>query len=297
MSTCPNTERAFRADWNHFAAWCAAEGLAAFPADPSTVAVYIAALSATHKVSSLQRRLTAINYYHRHQGDDRPYGPASLKPGAISSVMKGLKREKGTRAEAKAPLTTEQLRAMVCGLEESPRGLRDRALLLIGFAGGFCRSELFALDFADIADVEDGLKITIRRSKSDQEGQGRTLGIPYGSDPKTCPVRAFRRWIATAGITEGPVFRHFYNQTMAAQAITSQVVADIVKRSAERVGIDATELSGHSLRSGLATTAARNGASERSIMKQTGHRRGAMVRRYIHDAELFNDNAGAKLGL
>jgi integrase len=261
------------------------------------VAVYIAALSATHKVSSLQRRLTAINYYHRHHGDDRPYGPASLKHAAISSVMKGLKREKGTRADAKAPLTTEQLRRMVRGLEESPRGLRDRALLLIGFSGGFRRSELAALDFADIADVEDGLKITIRRSKSDQEGQGRTLGIPYGSDPKTCPVRVYRKWIRTAGITAGPVFRHFFNQTMGRRAITDQVVADIVKRSAERVGIDATELSGHSLRSGLATTAARNGASERSIMKQTGHRSVAMVRRYIHDAELFNDNAGAKLGL
>ena len=297
MSTCPNTERAFRADWNHFEAWCTAEDLIAFPADPSTVAVYIAALSATHKVSSLQRRLTAINYYHRHHGDERPYGPASLKHAAIASVMKGLKREKGTRTDAKAPLTTEQLRRMVRGLEGSPRGLRDRALLLIGFAGGFRRSELVALDFADIADVEDGLKITIRRSKSDQEGQGRTLGIPYGADPKTCPVRAYRRWIQAAAITEGPVFRHFFNQTMGTKAITSQVVADIVKRSAERVGLDATELSGHSLRSGLATTAARNGASERSIMKQTGHRSVQMVRRYIHDAELFNDNAGAKLGL
>jgi site-specific recombinase XerD len=297
MSTCPNTERAFRADWNHFAAWCAAEGLIAFPADPSTVAVYIAALSATHKVSSLQRRLTAINYQHKQRGDDRLIGPGSLKHPAIAKVMKGLKREKGTRSEAKAPLTTEQLRRMVHGLEESPRGLRDRALLLIGFSGGFRRSELVALDFADIEDVEDGLKITIRRSKTDQEGEGRTLGIPYGSDPKTCPVRAYRKWIQTAGITEGPVFRRFHDQQLGRTAITSQVVADIVKRAAERVGIDATELSGHSLRSGLATTAARNGASERSIMKQTGHRSVAMVRRYIHDAELFNDNAGAKLGL
>jgi site-specific recombinase XerD len=297
MASSPNTARAFRTDWDHFQAWCTTEGLISYPADPSTVAVYISSLAGTHKVSTLQRRCTAINYYHRHHGDDRPYGPASMKHAAIAGVMKGLKREKGTRADAKAALTTEQLRRMVRGLEESPRGLRDRCLLLIGFSGGFRRSELAVLDFADVEDVEDGLKITIRRSKSDQEGQGRTLGIPYGSDPKTCPVRAYRKWIAAAGITAGPVFRHFHNRTMGAKAITDQVVADVVKRAAERVGIDAAELSAHSLRSGLATTAARNGASERSIMKQTVHRSVAMVRRYIHDAELFHDNAAGKLGL
>ena len=168
-------------------------------------------------------------------------------------------------------LTTDQVRAMVCRLPESPRGLRDRALLLIGFAGGFRRSELAALDFADVEDSEDGLKILIRRSKADQEGEGRKLGIPFGSDPRTCPVRAYRKWIAAAAITEGPIFRHFHNQKMGDCGITPQVVALILKKAAERVGLDATELSGHSLRSGLATTAARNGASERSIMKQTGN--------------------------
>jgi site-specific recombinase XerD len=297
MAASPNTARTFASDWRHFEAWCAREGLIAYPADPSTVAIYISSLAGTHKVATLQHRLTAINYYHRHHGDDRPYGPASLKHAAIASVMKGLKREKGTRADAKSALTTEQLRAMVRSIEESPRGLRDRALLLIGFAGGFRRSELVALDVADVTDTEDGLKITIRRSKTDQEGQGRTLGIPYGSDPRSCPVRAWRKWIAAAGITAGPVFRGFRNLKMMDDAITPQVVALVVKKAAERAGIDAAELSGHSLRSGLATTAARNGASERSIMKQTGHRSVAMVRRYIHDAELFHDNAAGKLGL
>jgi integrase len=297
MATVPNTERAFRSDWNHFEAWCRAENLIAYPADPSTVAVYIAALAASHKVSTLQRRLTAINYYHRQHGDDRPYGPASMKHAAIASVMRGLKREKGTRAEAKAALTTDQLRAMVRGLPESPRGLRDRALLLIGFAGGFRRSELAALTLADVQDSEDGLKILIRRSKADQEGEGRKLGIPFGSDPRTCPVRAFRKWIVAAAITEGPIFRHFHNQKMGECGITPQVVALIVKKAAQRAGLDATEFSGHSLRSGLATAAARGGASERSIMKQTGHRSTAMVRRYIREAELFSDNAAAKLGL
>jgi integrase len=297
MATVPNTERAFTSDWNHFEAWCRAENLIAYPADPSTVAVYIAALAASHKVSTLQRRLTAINYYHRQHGDDKPYGPASMKHAAIASVMRGLKREKGARAEAKAALTTDQVRAMVTRMPESPRGLRDRALLLIGFAGGFRRSELAALDFADVEDTEDGLKILIRRSKVDQEGEGRKLGIPFGSDPRTCPVRAFRKWIAVAAITEGPIFRHFHNQKMGDCGITPQVVALIVKKAAKRVGLAAAEFSGHSLRSGLATTAARGGASERSIMKQTGHRSTAMVRRYIREAELFSDNAAAKLGL
>jgi site-specific recombinase XerD len=186
---------------------------------------------------------------------------------------------------------------MVAAPPASPRGLRDRALLLIGFAGGFRRSELAAITFEHVEDTPDGLKILIPRSKTDQEGEGRVIGIPYGSDPRTCPVRAYRKWIETAGITEGPVFRAFRHGAWAADALTDRVIALVVKKAAARVGIDATELSGHSLRSGLATTAARNGASERSIMRQTGHRSVAMVRRYIHDAELFSDNAGSKLGL
>jgi site-specific recombinase XerD len=198
MATTPNTERAFAADWKDFEAWCAGESLIAYPADPSTVALYIASLAGSRKVSTLQRRLTAINDRHRQYGDDRPYGPASMKHAAIAMVMKGLKREKGTRADAKTALSTEQLRAMVSRLPESPRGLRDRALLLVGFAGGFRRSELAALDIADVTDTEDGLKVLIRRSKADQEGAGRLLGIPYGSDPKTCPVRAYRKWILRA---------------------------------------------------------------------------------------------------
>ena len=178
------------------------------------------------------------------------------------------------------------------------RGIcRDRALLLVGFSGGFRRSELVALDVADVTDTEDGLKILIRRSKTDQEGEGRTLGIPYGSDPKTCPVRAYRKWIETAGITEGPVFRAFRHGAWAADALTDRVIALVVKKAAVRVGIEAAGLAGHSLRAGHATTASRNGASEASIMRQTGHRSVQMVRRYIREGSLFHDNAGAKLGL
>jgi site-specific recombinase XerD len=296
MATAPNTERAFRSDWKHFEAWCATERLIAYPADPSTVALYITALAGSHKVSTITRRRTAINYYHS-QRNGQSLGPASLKHPAVAKVMKGLSRDKGTRADAKAALTTDQLRMMMRRMPESPRGLRDRAMLLVGFAGGFRRSELAALDFTDVVDGEDGLTVLIRRSKADQEGEGRKLGIPYGSDPKTCPLRAYRRWIEAAGITEGPVFLGFRNQKMDTRAITPQVVALVVKRAARRVGLDATALAGHSLRSGLCTTAARNGATERAIMKQTGHRSVQMVRRYIREAELFSDNAATKLGL
>jgi site-specific recombinase XerD len=182
-------------------------------------------------------------------------------------------------------------------LPQSLRGLRDRALLLVGFAGGFRRSELAALDLMDVTDVEEGLKVLIKRSKTDQEAAGRVIGICFGSTPNTCPVRAYRAWVKASGIAEGPIFRQFHNQKMGDRAISPQTVALVVKRAAERVGLDSGELAGHSLRSGLATTAARNGVSEAAIMKQTGHRSVQMVRRYIREAELFQDNVSARLGL
>lgn len=294
MATAPNTLKAYAADWADFVAWCEQQRLAALPARPETVGLYLASLADTRKVSTVTRRLAAIAKQHRNAGYE---SPASMKHSAVHDVIAGIRRERGTRPETKRALSTGELRRMVTAIPAAPRGLRDRALLLIGFAGGFRRSELAAIDLSDVEDGDEGLKILIRRSKTDQEGEGRQVGIPYGSDPKTCPVRAYRKWIATAGITEGPVFRAFRNRTMMADGITDQVVARIVKKSAERVGIPANVLAGHSLRSGLATTAARNGASEASIMRQTGHRSVQMVRRYIREGSLFHDNAGAKLGL
>jgi site-specific recombinase XerD len=265
-----------------------------FPAEVSSVGLYAAELASARKPSTIARRLAAISRYHR---DHNWYNPASLKFSAISQVIHGIKRDRGTRPEQKRALSTDELRKMVTALPDTPHGLRDRAMLLLGFAGGFRRSELAALDFSDIEDAEDGLKVLLRRSKTDQQGEGRHVGIPYGSDPKTCPVRAYRKWVATAGITAGSVFRSFRYRTMMAQGITDQVVAKIVKTSAKRVGIPAEALAGHSLRSGLCTTAARNGASERAIMKQTGHRSVQVLRKYIREGELFRDNAAAMLGL
>jgi site-specific recombinase XerD len=294
LATAPNTRKAYRSDWADFTAWCAREHLAALPASPVSVGLYLASLAGTHKMSTIVRRLAAITKQHRNAGYE---SPASLKHSAVHDVIAGMRRKRGTRPEPKRALSTDEFRRMVTAIPAMPRGLRDRALLLIGFTGGFRRSELAAIDFSDVEDGDEGLKILIRRCKTDQQGEGRQVGIPYGSDPKTCPVRAYRKWIATAGITEGPVFRAFRNRTMMADGITNQVVARIVKRLAQRTGLDASKYAGHSLRAGHATAAAIGGASERSIMNQTGHRSVQMVRRYIRDGNLFRENSATKLGL
>lgn len=295
MAMSSNTVRAFESDWRDFERWCLSERIAPYPATPQIVGAYLARLAQTRKLSTLQRRLAAIAWVHRNRGHF--YSPASMRYSAVCNVVNGLKRTMGTRPDQKAALTTDQLRAIVCALPESPQGFRNKALLLMGFASGLRRSELVALKMANVEETPDGLKVLIGRSKADQEGEGRTVGIPYGSDPRTCPVRAYRTWLTASGITEGPIFRHYHGKKMGQKAITAQVVALVVKYAAERAGLDPAALAGHSLRSGLATQAARNCASERSIMRQTGHRSVTMVRRYIHEGELFHDNAAAKLGL
>jgi site-specific recombinase XerD len=294
MATADNTLKAYTADWADFTAWCHEHSLEALPARPETVGLYCAALAETHKVSTITRRLAAIAKQHRNAGLE---SPASMRHSAVHDVIAGIRRERGTRPDAKRALSTDELRRMVTAIPATPIGLRDRVLLLVGFSGAFRRSELAAITVKHVEDTADGLKILIPRSKADQEGEGRTIGIPYGSDPRTCPVRAYRAWIAAAGITEGPVFRHFHNKTMGTEAITDRVVALTIKKAAERVGLEAADLAGHSLRSGHATTASRNGASEAAIMKQTGHRSVQMVRRYIREGSIFHDNTGAKLGL
>jgi integrase len=204
----------------------------------------------------------------------------------------GIRRAKGT-----APALTEDLRLMVRAMPYSLLGSRDRALLLIGFAGAFRRSELVSLDVEDLAFEREGVVVTLRRSKTDPVGQGRKIGIPLGSG-KTCPVRALERWMEAAGIEEGPLFRPVTRHSHVEDCrLSDKAVALIVKRWAQAVGLDPALYAGHSLRSGLATSAARNGASERSIMNQTGHRSVQMVRRYIREGTVFQENAAAKVGL
>jgi len=215
----------------------------------------------------------------------------------VRNTQKGIRRTLGTAAVQKAPAVTADIRAMVDATDATLIGLRDRALILLGFAGAFRRAEIVGLAVGDLDFNRDGLTVTLRRSKTDQQGQGRKIGIPYGSNPETCPARTLQAWLEEGGVTEGPLFRSL-NRHGALQGRLSPVdVARVVKKLAERAGLDPAKYAGHSLRAGHATSAAASGASERSIMNQTGHTAVQMVRRYIREGNLFRENSASKLGL
>jgi site-specific recombinase XerD len=310
-SRSENTKGSYKSDWEDFKLWCAARGAAFLPAAPSTVASYVADRAANAydgpgprgtirryppcTPATLGRRLVSISQAHKIARLPVPIDEA------VRSVLKGIRRDKGTAQDAKAPVLVAQLQSMVqtSRCSAGPVGKRNRALLLLGFAGGFRRSELVALDVADLDFHSDpaGLVVTIRRSKTDQEGAGRQVGIPYGHG-NTCPVKALRIWLDAAVITEGPVFRPVNRHDQVGRGrLTAQSVALVVKSGAAAVDLDPSRFAGHSLRSGLATSAAAAGVSERSIMNQTGHTSEKMVRRYIRAGSLFQDNAAAGVGL
>lgn len=287
------TLRAYRSDWAHFDAWCARHGVPALPADPSAVALYVTALSATHRPSTIGRRLAAISVAHQRAGHVSPTGDVRVR-----EVMKGVRRTIGTAPAEAAPLTLAQLRRICSSLPDTTIGARDRALLLVGFAGALRRSELTALDADDVTTREEGLVLRLRRSKTDQESLGRDVALPTGRDPETCPVTALTRWRAHADITAGPLLRPVDRHgRVAATRLSAQAVNLIVKRRLTEIGIDSTEYSGHSLRAGFATAAAARGASEASIARQTGHRSMNVLRRYVRHGTVFTDNAVATLGL
>lgn len=245
-------------------------------------------------VSTLTRRLSAISQAHTAHGHAR----FSLRDELLRSVWAGIQRVHGTASRGKAPVVTADLKAMVARLPDSLLGRRDRALLLLGFAGAFRRSELVGLTAADVQFTADGATVTLRRSKTDQEGQGRRVGIPYGSHRETCPVRALQAWLTAAEITAGPIFRAINRHGQVQSGpLSDKAVALVVKRWARAAGLDPTQYAGHSLRAGLATAAAQAGVAERVIMAQTGHKSERMVRRYIRVGSLFRENAAAEVGL
>lgn len=288
-----NTLRAYRSDWRDFEGWCRARNFLSCPASSETVALYLTALSRSHKVSTLTRRISAISQAHQTAGF-----PSPTEESSVRLVMAGIRRSLGTSAEAKRPVLVPDLQAMVSAIPHNVIGLRDRALLLIGFSGAFRRSELVALDWEDLAETADGLVITIRRSKTDQEAEGRKIAIPRGREESTCPLGALSLWCTAAGSESGPVFlRVNRHGQILRQRLSAEAVAIVVKRWVGRIGYEEGEFAGHSLRSGLATAAAIAGKSERAIMNQTGHRSTSTVRRYIRDGDLFRDNAAEGLGL
>lgn len=283
-----NTWRAYKADWSDFEFWCQAHNLLAMP-----VALYLTARAQTLKVNSLQRRLAAIAQIHVNKKFSDP-----TKTPEVKECWRGIRRAKRVAPIAKSPARIEIIREFVAILPDNIKGIRDRALLLLGFAGALRRSELVSLDYEDLEFSNDGLTITLRRSKTDQEGFGRKIGIPYGSNPDTCPVRTLQKWLVVSGIKDGALFRGLnrHGQIISGR-LTDKVVALVVKECAKKAGLNPELFAGHSLRAGLATSAATAGVSERAIMNQTGHKNVQMVRRYIREEGLFRDNAAGKVGL
>jgi integrase len=294
-SKAPATIRAYRACWDHFQKWCAKRGLPSLPAAPGTVALFIADCASAHKPASISLRMAAISAAHKLKGYE---SPALMRHAVVAATWAGIRRTLGTAQQGKAALLTDDIRKMIDALPATLRGLRDAALFLVGFASACRRSELAALTVDDLAWVEEGLRITLKRSKTDQEGKGQTIGVPYGSDPATCPVRAMKRWLAAAGITEGFAFRGVLKGgRVQVGRMAGDSIALCIKRGCTSIGKETAQYAGHSLRAGFVTQAARAGCSESSIMKQTRHRSTAMLVRYTRDPNLFRNNAATKLGL
>ena len=295
QSKAPNTLRAYDSDLRHYQRWCQAHHASWIPAAPQTVAGYLAGLASTGiKASTVRRRLSAIAEVHRLA---RVPSPAADE--LVRMAMTGIRRQHGSAPAQKAALTIEELRLLMATTSPlTASGSRDRAVLLLGFAGGFRRSELVALDIDDIDEVAQGLRVRIRRGKTDQEGDGRELGIPWGERTGTCPVRAYQSWRATGRIASGALFRPVdRHDRVGGNRLTDRAVARIIQRAAQRAGLDPHRYAGHSLRAGLATAAAAAGAPERAIMAQTGHRSVTTLRGYIRRGTLFEENAAGYLGL
>lgn len=291
-SHAENTARAYRADWRGFADWCASHGVDALPAVGDTLALFVASRAATCKPSTLRRQVVAISHAHAAAGY-----PSPAESEAVRAVLAGVARSKGTAPSQKRPMLPAILHQIVQGLPDDLRGRRDAAVLLLGFSGAFRRSELAALAVEDLEFVADGVVVTLRRSKTDQEGAGRRVGIPRLTTSETCPVVALQAWLSASGISTGPLFRGIDPAgALASEWLNDRSIALIVKRHLP-AGVNAGDFAGHSLRAGFATAAAAGGASLTAIMAQTGHRSAAVATRYIREANLFRKNALASTGL
>lgn len=288
------TVHAYTHDFDRFVKWCESRGYPALPAAPFAVALYLSELADLGKApATLARRLAAISQAHGVAGFESPRADRLVR-----EVVKGIRRRLvDLRSRGKAPLLVGELRRVSEAIPNWAIGLRDRAILVFGFAGAFRRSELVALDIADLVLTDDGYRVTLRRSKTDQEGKGRTIGVPYGSDPLTCPVRTVGAWLEASGLEAGRLFRSVDAHGRFGDSLSAGAVAKIVKARVAAVGLDARTFAGHSLRSGFCTTAARAGKNPRAIAGQTGHRSLEMVLRYVREAKIFEDNAAMGIGL
>ena len=292
-SKATSTKQAYSSAWRVFGGWCEARGYQPLPAHPAVVAAFAADQAGQKAVATVEKYIAAIGEAHRITRL-----PVPTQSGEVRSVMKGIRRTHGIAQQGKAPLLVSHLRRISSVLPENLLGIRDRALLLLGFAGALRRSELVGLDVADLDFRDEGIAVSINRSKTDQEGAGRLVGVPYGSTPATCPVRATCTWIAMAGLDGGPLLRSVDRHgRVSGSRLSGKAVGLAVKRGVAAIGGDPDEFGGHSLRAGLATEAARAGAGEITIMRQTGHRSVTTLRGYVRHGTLFMNNAAALVGL
>ena len=303
-SKANNTIRAYKSDFKDFGAFCAKNGFKSLPTEPKIISLYLTQLSMKDaKMSTLRRRLVSIGVIHKLKG----LYLDTKHPIIIENLM-GISRKKGNYQRGKKPILINQLRAIIdvidkdrnyCGLDElsgNYKLIRDKTIILIGFAGGFRRAELVSIDREDLEFVPEGVKIFIRKSKTDQFGEGMIKGLPYFSNQTYCPVLHLKEWIELSNIKSGAIFRKFNKGfSLSNNRLTDQSVALLLKYYLAKAGIENKNYSGHSLRSGFATVSAESGADERSIMAMTGHKTTQMVRRYIKEANLFKNNALNKI--
>ena len=295
-SKAKNTVRAYKSDFRDFGLFCAQNGFKSLPSEPKIVSLYLTYLSTKEaKMSTLKRRLVSIGVIHRLKG----HYLDMKHPSIIENIM-GIKRRKGSFQKGKKPILISSLKQLINVIDEQKsediKKLRDRTIILIGFSGGFRRNEIVSLDYEDLDFVEEGLKVQIRRSKTDQFGEGSVKALPYFDNSKYCPVISLKNWLKISKISNGSLFRRFVKGSkLSENRLTDQTVALLIKEYLRLAGIDSKNYSGHSLRSGFATSAAASGAEERSIMAMTGHKSTEMVRRYIKEANLFKNNALNKI--
>ena len=282
-SKSTNTLRAYRADFKDFSIFCNKNGLSSMPTDPKILALYLTHLSSNSKFSTLKRRIASISVIHKIKGHY-----LDTKHPVIMENLHGIKRLKGSNQKSKKPILINDLKIIINAIDQSneieKKKIRDKALILIGFSGGFRRSELVDINYDDVEFVNEGVKIFIKKSKTDQSGEGMTKAIPYFENKLFCPVINLLRWIEYSKMNSGKIFN-----------ISDKSVALIIKKYALLSGLDSNKYSGHSLRSGFATSTAESGAEERNIMAMTGHKTTQMVRRYIKEANLFKNNALNKI--
>ncbi|MBL6758878.1 MAG: tyrosine-type recombinase/integrase [Pelagibacteraceae bacterium] len=294
-SKANNTLRAYKSDFRDFGAFCAKHGFNSLPAEPKVVSLYLTYLSAKSKISTLRRRIVSIGVVHKIKGHY-----LDTKHPVIIENLLGIKRKKGSIQTGKKPILINHLKEIINVIDEQKiekiKKLRNKTLILIGFGGGFRRTELISIDHEDIDFAQEGVKITVKRSKTDQFGEGMIKGLPYFSNEKYCPVINLKNWLTLSKIKTGPIFRRFAKGSiLTSHRLTDQSVVLIIKDCLKLAGIENQNFSGHSLRSGFATVAAESGADERSIMAMTGHKTTQMVRRYIKEANLFKNNALNKI--